>query len=70
MNNSTHHSITNEIKKRVPMFLALLFLAGMIVLNVTVKEPLLEPDAVHPMANASISWEQTFHAGGWTEASR
>lgn len=26
-----------------------------------------EPDAVYPMANASISWSQTFHAGAWGE---
>ena len=27
-----------------------------------------EPDRVYPMANTNISWDQTFHAGGWTEA--
>lgn len=26
-----------------------------------------EPDAVFPMANSCISWEQTFHAGAWGE---
>ena len=26
-----------------------------------------EPDAVFPMANAKISWSQTFHTGGWGE---
>ena len=24
-------------------------------------------DSEHPMANARISWEQTFHAGAWSE---
>lgn len=27
-----------------------------------------QPDRVYPMANTNISWEQTFHSGGWTEA--
>ena len=27
-----------------------------------------EPDREYPMANTHISWDQTFHAGGWTEA--
>ena len=26
-----------------------------------------KPDAVYPMANAHISWEQSFHAGSWEE---
>ena len=53
------------MKKRIPMMMALALLAGMIVLNVTVKEPELEPDAVYPMANAHVSWEQTFYGGAW-----
>lgn len=24
-------------------------------------------DSEHPMANSRISWEQTFHAGAWSE---
>ena len=27
----------------------------------------LKPDAVYPMANAHISWLQTYHGGGWNE---
>ena len=26
-----------------------------------------KPDTVYPMANAHISWEQTFHGGAWNE---
>ena len=26
-----------------------------------------KPDVVYPMANAHISWEQTFHGGAWNE---
>ena len=66
--NSTKNYITSELKKRVPMFIALLILAGMIALNVAVPEPVLEPDSVYPMANSRISWEQTFHAGAWSGA--
>jgi hypothetical protein len=65
MNNHKNY-ITSELKKRVPMFIALLILAGMIVLNVAVPEPKPEPDSVHPFVNTRISWEQTFHAGAWS----
>ena len=66
--NSTKNYITSEIKKRVLMFIALLILAAMIALNVAVPEPVLEPDSVHPFVNTRISWEQTFHAGAWSDA--
>ena len=26
-----------------------------------------KPDAVYPMANVHISWEQSYHAGAWGE---
>lgn len=26
-----------------------------------------KPDAVYPMANAHITWEQTYHGGAWNE---
>ena len=26
-----------------------------------------KPDVSYPMANVNISWQQTFHAGGWGE---
>ena len=63
--NSTKNYITSELKKRVPMFIALLILAGMIALNVAVPEPVTEPDSVHPFVNTQISWEQTFYEGPW-----
>ena len=66
--NSTRKYITSELKKRVPLLIALLILAGMIALNVAVPEPKPEPDSVHPFVNTRISWEQTFHAGAWSEA--
>lgn len=68
MKNPSKHSITSELKKRVPVIISLLVLAGMIALNLAVPEPVLEPDSVHPFVNTRISWEQTFHAGAWSEA--
>lgn len=65
MKNPSGHSITSEIKKRVPLFVSMLILAGMIALNAAVPAPEPEADSVHPMANASVSWEQTYHAGAW-----
>ena len=26
-----------------------------------------KPDAVYPITNANISWEQSFHPGGWCD---
>ena len=66
--NSTRKYITSELKKRVPMLIALLILAGMIALNVAVPEPVTEPDRVHPFVNTRISWDQSFHAGAWSGA--
>ena len=68
MKNPSNYSITSELKKRVPVIISLLVLAGMIALNVAVPEPVLEPDSVYPMANSRINWEQTFHAGAWSGA--
>ena len=68
MKYSTDHSITTELKKRVFLILALLILAWTIVMNVTVKEPALEPDEVFPMANANVTWLQSYHAGAWSGA--
>ena len=63
--NSTKNYITSELKKRVPMIVVLLILAGMIALNVAVPEPVLEPDSVYPFVNSKISWNQTFYEGPW-----
>jgi len=47
------------------MFLAILLLACVAALNLFVPAPQIEPDSVHPFANARISWEQTFYEGPW-----
>ncbi len=28
---------------------------------------MVAPDATYPIANAHISWEQTYHGGAWNE---
>ena len=68
MNNPSRHSTTNEIKKRVPMLIAIFAALAMLTINLAVKEPEIEPDTVHPMANARISWQQTFYCGSWGDA--
>ena len=68
MNNPSRHSTISELKKRVPMLIAIMILAGAVALNVFIPEPVLSPDTVHPMANARISWQQTFYCGPWGEA--
>lgn len=55
------------MKKRIGMMIAMAALAGAIALNVWVKVPEREPDVTHPMANAKISWEQTYFSGAWSE---
>ena len=65
MSKLTNHYITSEIKKRVPMMIAIFAALAMLVLNMAIKEPAVRPDSVHPMANANVAWEQTFHAGSW-----
>ena len=57
-----------KMKKRIPMFLAMLLLAAMVIINAVVPYPEEKHDAEYPMANAAISWEQTFYRGAWGEA--
>ena len=53
------------MKKRIPMIIAMAVLAGMIALNVCVKEPEPKADGVFPMANSRVSWLQTYYPGAW-----
>ena len=66
--NLSRHSTTKEIKKRVPMFCAVLILAGMIALNVFVPAPEPQADTVHPFVYTNVTWLQTFHSGAWGDA--
>ena len=56
-----------NMKKRIPMFIALALLAAMVIIYVAVPVPVTH-DVEFPMANAAISWEQTFYRGAWGEA--
>ena len=50
------------------MIVSAAMLAAAIAVNVFVKVPAWEPDAEYPLANAKISWEQTWFAGAWEDA--
>ena len=70
MNNHSKY-ITNK-NHRATVRAVLMFLVGaivIIVLSVLVdnwdRRP-VEPDVTYPMANANISWDQTFY--GWSDA--
>ena len=54
------------MKKRIPMFIAMVLLAAMVIISAVVPEPVTH-DVEYPMANAAISWEQTFYSGAWNE---
>lgn len=63
----------NTKRQSKARFILILLLACIIaagvgwLIGMTVDAEVYEPDAVFPMANSSISWEQTFYSGGWTE---
>ena len=50
------------------IFIVLAIIAGL-VWNYVAPEPEYnwKPVKVYPMANAEISWLQTYHGGGWNE---
>ena len=55
------------MKKRIPMFIAMVLLAAMVIISAVVPEPVTH-DVEYPIANVNVTWEQTFHAGAWSEA--
>ena len=57
----------NRIFAAVMLLIIILILAaGVLELcGVFDNENVWEPTEVYPMANANISWEQSFHPGGW-----
>lgn len=67
MKNYRHYS-KNRAGKTVPVVISLVVLIGMIVLNLAVPEPVLEPDVTYPMTNARISWLESYHFGSWGDA--
>ena len=69
MKKNHKHYIKKETKGSI-IFILMILLAIMIglVWNILEAEPVKEPDVCYPMANARISWEQSFHAGSWNNA--
>lgn len=63
-----HKYIKKETKGQI-VFILMILLAIMIGLlwNLLAAEEVKEPDKVYPMANAHISWEQTYKGGSWNE---
>ncbi len=66
---SYKHYIKKETKGQIIfiIFLLIAIAAGLIWNAIELDRNTLKPDAVYPMANASISWEQTFASGSWNE---
>ena len=60
-----HSQYSRNKIKNLPVFLALALLAGMIALNVFVPEPEPDADVVCAMANANISWLETYYPSAW-----
>lgn len=69
MDKNRKHYIKPETKGKA-IFIICILLAITIGLIWNAMEAASEPPAwqtSYPMANAKISWEQTFHPGAWTE---
>jgi len=49
------------------IFLLIAIAAGLIWNAIELDRNAIKPDAVYPITNAHISWEQTYHGGGWNE---
>lgn len=64
---SHKHYIKKETKGQIIfiIFLLIAIAAGLIWNAIELDKNTLKPDAEYPIANASISWEQTHHPGPW-----
>ena len=64
---SHKHYIKKETKGQIIfiIFLLIAIAAGLIWNAIELDRNTLRPDAEYPIANASISWEQTHHPGPW-----
>ena len=64
-----------DFKKESRIFAAVMLIILVLIMAVGVmdlcgvfykpEEPEWRPSVIYPMANANISWEQSFHPGGW-----
>lgn len=69
MKKNQKHYIKKETKGQI-IFVLMILMAIMIGLiwNLLEAEPVTKPDVMYEIANAEISWDQTFYAGGWNDA--
>lgn len=71
MNKNHKHYIKPERKGQI-IFIVCILLAILIglawVMIEDANDQKWQPAEVYPMANAHISWEQTYHPGGWDNA--
>ena len=69
MTNHRHYNTIPTERKVFAIIMAVFLLAviavGVLALFGVFDKPAWEPDVYYPMANAKVSWEQTFYAGGW-----
>lgn len=59
--------IKERWKKQLPVFIAMLALAIMVILTAMIPEPVTKPDVEYPMTNVNIDWLESFHNGGFEE---
>lgn len=64
---SHKHYIKKETKGQIIfiIFLLIAIAAGLIWNAIELDRNTLKPDAVYPITNTNISWEQTHHPGPW-----
>lgn len=65
MNHYTMFS--NKRKARILLAVFMLIATLAIRWAFSAMAPKWTPDSVHPMTNASVSWDQTFYAGSWSD---
>lgn len=62
--------IKNNGNSKVAVFFAILLLVIVVSWvwferEAAAERNRIQPDAVYPMANACVTWEQTWHKGAW-----
>lgn len=69
MKSNKNKYIRKEQKGQILFIICILIAIaiGLIWSAAEEDKKVLKPDKVYPMANAHISWEQTFHGGAWNE---
>lgn len=69
MKSNNNKYIRKEQKGQIVFIICILIAIaiGLIWSAAEEDKKVLKPDKVYPMANAHISWEQTFHGGAWNE---